>query len=137
MQANNPDIEILDQLADAILSEAGSKKVIAFTGPMGSGKTTLIKRICMQLGIPENQISSPTFGIVNEYSIPGLVVYHFDLYRLRTIEELIAIGFEEYMDSGNYCFIEWPELADTLLFDDTLKVTLLVMPDGKRVLSFA
>lgn len=137
MQANNPDIEILDQLADAILSEAGSKKVIAFTGPMGSGKTTLIKRICMQLGIPENQISSPTFGIVNEYSIPGLVVYHFDLYRLRTIEELIAIGFEEYLDSGNYCFIEWPELADTLLFDDTLKVTLLVMPDGKRVLSFA
>ena len=137
MQANNPDIEILDQLADAILSEAGSKKVIAFTGPMGSGKTTLIKRICMQLGIPENQIRSPTFGIVNEYSIPGLVVYHFDLYRLRTIEELIAIVFEEYLDSGNYCFIEWPELADTLLFDDTLKVTLLVMPDGKRVLSFA
>lgn len=137
MHADIPNSEVLDQLARSIFVVAGKKKIITFTGAMGSGKTTLIKRMCMQLGIPENQISSPTFGIVNEYATPEIIIYHFDLYRLETIDELFAIGFEEYLDSENYCFIEWPELAETLLPEDTFKVFLNVQPNGKRVLTFA
>jgi tRNA threonylcarbamoyladenosine biosynthesis protein TsaE len=91
---------------------------------MGSGKTTLIKAICRQLGVDESQMSSPTFSIANEYQGIKSKIYHFDLYRVKSEEELFQIGFEEYIDSGCYCFIEWPELAKLFLYDEYLELTL-------------
>lgn len=89
-------------------------RVWLFRGQMGAGKTTLSKELLKQIGIDEN-VQSPTFSLVNEYQTKsGEIVYHFDLYRLKNIQEALAIGIEEYLDSGNYCFIEWPEQAEEL-----------------------
>ena len=105
---------------------------------MGAGKTTLIKEFCHQLGSSDN-FSSPTFTIVNEYFIPPqpttgklpqvTCIYHLDLYRLKNFEEVLSIGIQEYLNSGNYCFIEWPELAETLLPPDAVKI--FIKPDGE------
>lgn len=99
--------EILTSLQDA-------PRIWLFRGQMGAGKTTLSKELLKQLGVAEN-VQSPTFSLVNEYHTKsGETVYHFDLYRLKNIQEALAIGIEEYLDSGNYCFIEWPEQAEEL-----------------------
>jgi tRNA threonylcarbamoyladenosine biosynthesis protein TsaE len=110
---------------------------------MGAGKTTFIKAICEELGV-EDVITSPTFAIVNEYTISRQpspvthrpVVYHFDFYRIKKLEEVYDMGFEDYFYSGSLCLIEWPELIEEVLPDDTVKVTITEQPDGSRTVSF-
>ncbi|MBK9149160.1 MAG: tRNA (adenosine(37)-N6)-threonylcarbamoyltransferase complex ATPase subunit type 1 TsaE [Flavobacteriales bacterium] len=121
--------------ARLILDGYPEHRVFALNGDLGAGKTTLIKGFCDALGV-HDQASSPTFSIVNEYrSEHGGPVYHFDLYRLKDAEELQGIGFTEYIDSGAYCFIEWPELAADLLPVDALQLLMEVKPNGCRTIT--
>lgn len=111
-------------LAAALLHSCPERRVFAFRGELGAGKTTLIKALCAELGVAAGT-GSPSFAIVNEYSAAGgAPVYHFDLYRLKDASELDGIGFDEYLDSGHYCFIEWPELAGHRLPPDTVRIDL-------------
>lgn len=122
-------------IAQLILQGYPEARVFAFHGDLGAGKTTLIKAMGQELGVAD-AMSSPTFALVNEYrSGAGDPVYHFDLYRLKDAAELDAIGFSEYVDSGNYCFIEWPQLAEELLPPGTLHVTLEEGANGVRLIS--
>ncbi len=124
-------------VARLILQSHADARVFALHGELGAGKTTLIKGFCAALGV-KDQASSPSFAIVNEYHGVGAdPVYHFDLYRLRHANELRDIGFEEYLDSGAYCFIEWPELAADHLPADALHVRIEASPEGSRTLSIA
>jgi tRNA threonylcarbamoyladenosine biosynthesis protein TsaE len=116
-------LEELPHLAKQLLALAGDQKIWLFEGEMGVGKTTLIKVLCQELGVEENT-SSPTFSIVNEYSSDSGPVYHFDFYRIRREEEALDMGYEEYFYSGNYCFVEWPEKIAGLLPDDAFRVEL-------------
>lgn len=109
-------INELKPLAEKILNLSENIKVFIFNGNLGAGKTTLIKEFCKILKV-EEETSSPTYSIVNEYSAPSGKVYHIDLYRLNSVEETFEIGLEDYLFSGNYCFIEWPEMANELLPD--------------------
>jgi tRNA threonylcarbamoyladenosine biosynthesis protein TsaE len=116
----------LDKIAEQMLILFPVERVYAITGPMGAGKTTFIQAVCRQLGVKDN-VSSPTFSIVNEYRTgSGEPVFHFDLYRLRKPEELLDIGYEDYFFSGDYCFIEWPELAGMLIPSGAVKVEIVV-----------
>jgi len=125
----------LPLVAKALIEAFGTKKVIAFNGEMGAGKTTLIKTICEQLGVKQT-ISSPTFSIVNEYlSSSGKKIYHFDFYRINTINEAYDMGYEEYFYSDAYCFIEWPDKIAELLPEDVLRVSISVK-DGVRLIEF-
>lgn len=99
----------IGEIASQLL-RLGESRIFLFNGPMGAGKTTLIKAMCVALG-SRDELSSPTFAIVNEYARPGGRIFHFDLYRLTGPSQLSDIGFEEYLDSGEYCLIEWPQLA--------------------------
>ena len=105
-------------------------KIILFDAPMGAGKTTLIKEICVQLGSTDN-FSSPTYQLVNEYVFPKGKIYHFDLYRLKSINELLDIGFEDYIYSNHYCFIEWPSLAEAFLKTDFVKINISVQQNSR------
>jgi tRNA threonylcarbamoyladenosine biosynthesis protein TsaE len=110
------------------------KRKFAFYGPMGSGKTTLIKQICHELGA-SSLVTSPTFSLVNEYNMPnGEVIYHFDLYRINQIEELYDLGYEEYFYGDQYIFIEWAEKAENLLPDQITRVTLEETGPKKRLM---
>ncbi|MFD2598413.1 tRNA (adenosine(37)-N6)-threonylcarbamoyltransferase complex ATPase subunit type 1 TsaE [Sphingobacterium corticis] len=104
----------LGRTADEIVEQIRKDRVILFYGDMGAGKTTLIKEICRALGVSDNT-SSPTFSIVNEYDSENGSIYHFDFYRLRDEQEAFDLGYEEYLYSGNYCFIEWPDKISNLL----------------------
>lgn len=111
-----------------------SNRIIAISGDLGSGKTTLIKNLCAQLGV-KDVVSSPTFPIINEYiSDSGQKIFHFDFYRLKSIHEALDIGSDLYLNSGFYCFIEWPELIITLLDKDVLFLNLKI-EGQKRVLT--
>lgn len=127
-------IQHLDQLPDVarqLLDTFPEERFYAFFGSMGVGKTTLIKELCRQLGV-ENNVCSPTFAIVNEYSDRHQrPVYHFDFYRLKTLDEAYDIGYEEYFYSGDYCFTEWTEKIEPLLPDHYLRITLKEI-DGRR-----
>ncbi|MCQ2077847.1 MAG: tRNA (adenosine(37)-N6)-threonylcarbamoyltransferase complex ATPase subunit type 1 TsaE [Bacteroidaceae bacterium] len=117
-------LEDIDKAAEWVLEVAGDKRVIAFYGGMGAGKTTLIKAICKKLGV-EDTVTSPTFAIVNEYAGGnGDPVYHFDFYRIKKLEEVRDISFDEYAYSGYFCFLEWPELIEDLLPEDTIKISI-------------
>lgn len=108
-------VEDLLGVADALLQEAGSHRVFCLHGEMGAGKTTFITALCRALGV-EDAVSSPTFSIVQEYlGGDGKPVFHFDFYRIEKVEEAFDLGAEEYLYSGNYCFIEWPEKVESLL----------------------
>ena len=112
----------IKKTAQQLLSLLGDKKIIAFYGEMGSGKTTLIKAVCECLNCVDT-VNSPTFSIINEYfTKDGKTVYHFDFYRLKNIREALDIGVEEYLYSGNYCFIEWSELIESLLPENCMEV---------------
>lgn len=113
--------EVLHDVARDIIANLGDKKIILFYGEMGSGKTTLIKEICRELGVKDN-MSSPTFSLVNEYQGSKSKIYHFDLYRVKNFEECLDMGMEEYLYSGNYCFIEWPDVAMQIMPEDAAKV---------------
>ena len=122
--------------ATDILEKCGSKRVFAFDGKMGAGKTTFIKHLCEAMGT-EDVVNSPTFAIVNVYEVAsGEEVYHFDCYRIKDIREAMDFGAEEYLYSGNYCFLEWAEMIEPLLPEDTVWVKIEVEENGERTLSF-
>jgi len=126
--------ENLSGVARQVLDFAGNEKIFLFYGEMGSGKTTLIKAICRELGIGD-LVSSPTFSIVNEYASPQGPVYHFDFYRLKNETEALDIGYEDYIYSGCYCFIEWPEKINTFLPEKVCRVNIKVETDNRRKIS--
>lgn len=119
--------------AREFINDMGKAKVFAFYGSMGAGKTTFIKAICEELGV-EDVITSPTFALVNEYTDGnGNPIYHFDFYRIKKIEEVYDMGYEDYFYSGNLCLLEWPELIEDLLPDDAVRVHITTQPDGSRL----
>ena len=118
--------------ATDFLVKCGTARIFAFDGKMGAGKTTFIKHLCEAMGT-EDIVNSPTFAIVNVYEISnGEEVYHFDCYRIKDIREAMDFGAEEYLYSGNYCFIEWAEMIEPLLPDNTVWVKIEVMENGER-----
>ena len=136
MEIKIDNIEGLTAAAQKFVEAMGDRKVFAFYGKMGAGKTTFIKAICEALGV-EDVVTSPTFAIVNEYGIsenPGKV-YHFDFYRIKNLREAYDIGCEEYFYSGCPCFIEWPELIEELLPEEAVRVCIEVHEDGSRTIS--
>ena len=134
MEIRIKSIEEIAVAAKAFVAAMGERKVFAFYGKMGAGKTTFIKAVCEELGV-EDVINSPTFAIVNEYvDGQGEPVYHFDFYRIKNLQEVMDLGYEDYVYSGHVCFMEWPELIENLLPDDAVKVTIEEEIDGGRVL---
>ena len=128
------NIEQLPDVAHRLLDEFPDERFFAFFGPMGVGKTTLIKELCAQLGVTQN-VCSPTFAIVNEYSdAQGEPIYHFDFYRIKKLEEAYDIGYEEYFYSGCYCFTEWTEKIEPLLPDRYLRIDIAEQ-QGTRTLT--
>ena len=125
------DLGDLPEAAAALLRYAADQRVFLLHGPMGAGKTTFVKAICRKLGVRDT-VASPTFGIVHEYLGTDGPVYHFDFYRLRHSREALDMGYEEYLWSGNYCFVEWPEKADDILPLQAIHVSLSINPDGTR-----
>ncbi|MBQ5540584.1 MAG: tRNA (adenosine(37)-N6)-threonylcarbamoyltransferase complex ATPase subunit type 1 TsaE [Bacteroidales bacterium] len=118
-----------------IEKEEKGKKCIVFDAPMGAGKTTFIKELCKALEVTD-EVTSPTFSIVNEYMRKnGEKVYHFDLYRIKDLDEAMSAGTEEYIYGDDYCFIEWPEVIYPVLGDNVIEVQIRVTDDGKRVVS--
>ncbi|MBR1388424.1 MAG: tRNA (adenosine(37)-N6)-threonylcarbamoyltransferase complex ATPase subunit type 1 TsaE [Prevotella sp.] len=123
------------EAAQQFVGQIGERKVFAFYGKMGAGKTTFIKAVCEELGVSDI-ITSPTFAIVNEYQATAELIYHFDFYRIKKLEEVYDMGYEDYFYSGALCFIEWPELIEDLLPEDAVRVTISEEPDGTRSVSF-
>ena len=127
----------LPKIASAILADLPGEKIFAFRGKMGAGKTTLIKAFCKKLNVRE-VVSSPTFSLVNEYTSEKFgPVYHFDFYRIKKIEEVYDIGYEEYFYNDAFCFIEWPELILDLLPQRFVQVDIEENENGDRVIQFA
>ncbi|MBQ9216066.1 MAG: tRNA (adenosine(37)-N6)-threonylcarbamoyltransferase complex ATPase subunit type 1 TsaE [Prevotella sp.] len=128
-------IENLDKIHEAakeFVSRIGDRKVFAFYGKMGAGKTTFIKAVCEELGV-EDVITSPTFAIINEYTAAGgSPVFHFDFYRIKKLEEVYDMGYEDYFYHGALCLIEWPELIEEILPDDVVRVEISENTDGTR-----
>ena len=129
-------IQSLDQIHEAarrFIEAMGDNTVFALYGKMGAGKTTFIKAVCEELGVSD-VITSPTFAIVNEYrsDIAGELIYHFDFYRIKKLEEVYDMGYEDYLYSGALCFIEWPEKIEDLLPGDVVEVAITENPDGSR-----
>ena len=124
----------IDAIAESLVA-AFEYKIILLKGDLGAGKTTLIKTIVKQLGSNE-KVSSPTFGIVNELNIANAKAFHLDLYRIANSEDLQQFGFEEYLHSGDYCFIEWPEIATSLITQPHHIITLSNLNDSTRKISF-
>lgn len=121
--------------AQEFIAQMDDRKIFAFYGKMGAGKTTFIKHLCEAMGV-KDIVNSPTFAIVNEYADGnGNPVYHFDMYRIKSIAELYNMGYEDYFYSEAVCFIEWPELAEELLPEDTVKVTIEEAEDGTRTIT--
>ncbi len=127
-------IEDITPAAQEFIAAMGDNTVFAFYGKMGAGKTTFIKAVCQALGVTD-VINSPTFAIVNEYlDGQGSPIYHFDFYRIKRQQEVLDIGYEDYIYSGCVCFMEWPELIEDLLPADAVRVTITQQEDGTRVI---
>jgi len=125
-------LEELPQAAQKVLHHIGDRRIVAFYGAMGTGKTTLIKSLCQVLCVSD-QVNSPTFTLVNEYkTADGRMVYHFDFYRMNKIEEAYDLGYDEYFDSEGLCLIEWPELIEELLPKDTVRICIRELTGGVR-----
>jgi len=122
----------LKEIAEKLLSELPEKRVFIFDAPMGTGKTTFIKSLCDVLLVTD-EVTSPTFAIVNEYQTGNKdLVYHFDYYRIKDIREAVDFGSEEYFFSGRYCFIEWPQIIEELLPDDYVRIVIRENEKGER-----
>jgi tRNA threonylcarbamoyladenosine biosynthesis protein TsaE len=122
--------------AEEILHYAADRKVFTLTGDLGAGKTTLTQAVCKALGVREN-VTSPTFSLVNEYSYldkngQEQLFRHLDLYRLKSLDEALDIGIEDYLEDGQYCFIEWPEIIEPLLPNDVVKINITILNDSSR-----
>lgn len=126
-----PSLEALPEAARQFVEQMGDDTVFAFHGEMGAGKTTFIAALARALGVEEDVANSPSFAIINEYrsSTTAELVYHFDLYRLESLDEAFDIGVEDYFYSGALCLLEWPERIADLLPDDTVRVDIAVDPD--------
>ena len=130
------DLQHIHDAAKTFINNMPGGRVYAFYGKMGAGKTTFIKALCEELGV-EDVITSPTFALVNEYtSGEGDPIYHFDFSRIKKLEEVYDMGYEDYFYSGNLCLLEWPELIESILPDDAVKVTITPQEDGTRILEF-
>lgn len=127
----------IGEAAKKFIQQIGNRTVFAFRGKMGAGKTTFIKAICEESGVSET-VNSPSFAIINEYlsDTTGKTIYHFDFYRINSIQEAINIGAEDYFNSGSLCFIEWPEKVEPFLPEDTVWVDIEEQEDGVRLVSF-
>lgn len=133
MEIRITSIDKIGEAAKEFVAAMGDRKVFAFYGKMGAGKTTFIKAVCEELGV-EDVINSPTFAIVNEYvDGHGEPIYHFDFYRIKNLQEVLDIGYEDYVYSGHVCFMEWPELIENLLPEDAVKVIIEEEEDGERI----
>lgn len=128
-------MEQVQSIAQSILEKHPNQRLFSFVGEMGAGKTTLIKSLCELLGVQEST-SSPTFSLVNEYQGIDSKIYHFDFYRLALEEEAEDMGIFEYLDSGAYCFIEWPEKIADLLEDEPIVKVIIENHAGERSYKF-
>lgn len=134
------DLAALSQAAREFAALMDDATVFAFRGEMGAGKTTFISALSQALGVDADEANSPSFAIVNEYrsDTTAELIYHFDLYRLENLEEALDLGFEDYLDSGALCFIEWPDVVNDLLPDDTVWVDITAnAADGSRTITIA
>lgn len=137
MKIEIKDIEHIEEAAREFVAQIGDHRVIAFYGKMGAGKTTFIKAVCEVLGV-DDVITSPTFAIVNEYSTgEGSPIFHFDFYRIKKLEEVYDMGYEDYFYSGALCFIEWPELIEDIMPDDAVRVSITEQDDKTRMVTFS
>ena len=129
-----PSLDKIDDAAHEFLALMGDSTIYAFYGSMGAGKTTFINALSKALRVEDDSTSSPSFSIINEYrsDTTAELIYHFDLYRLESLEEAFDIGVEDYFDSGALCLIEWPERVEDILPDDTVRVDINVLPDDSR-----
>ena len=126
----------IHEAAKAFISEMNDNTVFAFYGSMGAGKTTLVKNLCAKMGV-QDEVNSPTFALVNEYQTETFdSIFHFDFYRIKSLEEVFDIGYEDYFYGGNLCLLEWPELVEELLPENTIKVTIKENEDGTRSIIF-
>ena len=136
MKLTIENIDTIRDTARKFISFIGNHKVLAFYGSMGAGKTTFVKALCEELGV-EDVITSPTFAIVNEYTHgTGNPIFHFDFYRIKKLEEVYDMGYEEYLYSGDLCLMEWPELIEDILPEDTMRVVITENSDGSRTVEF-
>ena len=136
MQTISYTLDQIDEIAHLLIQEAGDQKIWIFKGEMGAGKTTLIKSLAKALQVADS-VSSPTFGIVNEYQTQGKVIlYHFDFYRLDDPMEALDIGIEEYFYSGNYCWLEWAEKIAPFLPERFFHIELALASETGRILTF-
>lgn len=137
MEIKITSLNDIDSAAKAFVEAMDQNTVFAFYGKMGAGKTTFIKAVCEALGVTD-VVNSPTFSIVNEYrsETTGELIYHFDFYRIKKLDEVYDMGYEDYFYSGSLCFLEWPELIEDLLPEDATKVTIEETADGSRVVKF-
>jgi tRNA threonylcarbamoyladenosine biosynthesis protein TsaE len=124
-------LEDIKRAASEFVALIGNRRIFAFYGNMGAGKTTFIKAICEELGVTD-AVSSPTFAIVNEYASTMGSIYHFDFYRIKRSTEVLDLGFEDYAYSGNLCLMEWPELIEEFLPEETIDVHIEEIEGGKR-----
>ena len=136
MEIKIQSLEHIHEAAREFIAAMGDNTVFALYGKMGAGKTTFIKALCQELGV-EDVVTSPTFAVINVYrsDIAGELIYHFDFYRIKKLEEVYDMGYEDYFYSGALCFIEWPELVEELLPGNTIKVTIEELEDGSRKLT--
>lgn len=134
-------IDDLDGVVEALLKYAGDCKTLLFYGEIGAGKTTLIQRFCKHFGVAE-KVTSPTFSLINEYTFKSpkdqseQFIYHLDLYRLKTTNEAVEIGIEDYLYDNNYCLIEWPELIEALLPEQIVKIKIQLLDNSNRKIIF-
>jgi tRNA threonylcarbamoyladenosine biosynthesis protein TsaE len=128
-------LEAIGPIAKKLIHHFPENRVFAFYGKMGAGKTTFIQSVCRILGTPDN-VTSPTFALINEYKTDKLdSIFHFDFYRIKNIEEAFDLGYEDYLYSGNYCLIEWPEMIESILPEKIVKVKIEVAENGTRSIS--
>ncbi len=150
MEIRIDNLEHIREAAREFIEHIGDHCVFAFYGKMGAGKTTFVKAVCEELGV-DDVITSPTFAIINEYTATpstaaansslftlhsSLQIYHFDFYRIKKLEEVYDMGYEDYFYSGALCFIEWPELIEEILPDDAVRVSITEQADGSRLVQF-